>query len=171
MRSFVKSFLVVCVGFVCIQNIVAHEDIPINENLLKYYDHELFKWESNGFGDLKLNYQNTTSSITFGIPSIMADALKKYPDTEQYYDSYHRKNVTGNILFWGGFSVIMGGVIATPFLLSEKSYEPTHPIVLGVMFGGLITELIGTLILPSGYGSLFNSVNLYNRHKMGEYAQ
>ncbi|GHV88089.1 hypothetical protein AGMMS50267_04490 [Spirochaetia bacterium] len=164
-----KGSLVLLVCFVFSQNIIAQENIPSNNNLLEYYNNELFKWDYNAFGEFKLTYQDQGSTLTFGINKNMVKTLKLYPDTTEYYESYRKKNVTGNILLWSGFGIAMGGLISAPIVLNENTFEANYPIVMGVALGGLIIELIGSFILPSGYESLFNSVNLFNRHKIAEY--
>jgi hypothetical protein len=35
--------------------------------------------------------------------------------------------------------------------------------------GGLVTEIIGAVILQSGQENIFNAVNLYNRHRIDDY--
>ncbi|MDR2534773.1 MAG: hypothetical protein LBD29_01910 [Treponema sp.] len=174
MKGFIKVFLVVLSGFVCIQNVSPQKDIPLNENLLTFYDNELFKWEYNAFGGFNLSYNHQKSSITFGINNDMVEALQQYPDTARYYNSYRKKTIAGNILLWGGYTLVLGGAVAPAFYyrdVNEETFDRNVKISLGVILGGLVVELIGAFILPSGYESLFNGINMYNRHKIGEYGQ
>ncbi|MFP3041090.1 hypothetical protein LQZ19_04635, partial [Treponema primitia] len=127
----------------------------------------------NVLGGLNLTLQNINSSTSFGINKNMILAFNQYSDTKEYYDSYHRKNLAGNILMWGGLAVVLGGAYYPLFALNSDSDSDTYlqnvQISLGVMLGGLVTELIGAFILPAGQESLFKAVNLYNRHKIKEF--
>lgn len=162
--------LIVLAGFVFIQNIIAQEDTPLDNDLLSFYDNELFTWEYK-FNNFNLNYKNQTSVIAFGINSIMADALKKYPDTAQYYNSYRRTNIAGNILLWGGFSTAIGGILLSPvFLFGVNDRELGRNLTIGFILSGFVAELMGVFILPSGYKALVEGINIYNRHKIEEYA-
>jgi hypothetical protein len=157
------------VCFIFSQNIIAQENISPNNNLLQYYNNELFKWSYDAIGGFKLTYQDQVSSLSFGINKNMAEALKLYPDTAEYYESYHKKNVAGNVLLWSGFGIAIGSIISMPIILNEDTFAAGYPIIMGVSLGGLAIELIGSFILPSGYESLANSVKLFNRHKIEEY--
>ncbi|AEF86317.1 hypothetical protein TREPR_1113 [Treponema primitia ZAS-2] len=62
------------------------------------------------------------------------------------------------------------GEAIIPFVRDEKPLDIGNPMVIGVALGGLVSELISLfIILPSEYKSLFNGVNLFNRHKIEEY--
>ncbi|WP_010260600.1 hypothetical protein [Treponema primitia] len=169
-KTGVAFFMVIMISL----GLYAQEDvISANNELTVFYDTELFRWDYNVLGGLNLTLQNINSATLFGINKNMVLAFNQYADTKEYYDSYHRKNIAGNILMWGGLAVVLGGAYYPLFALNNDSDSDTYlqnvQISLGVMLGGLVTELIGTFILPSGQESLFKAVNLYNRHKIKEF--
>jgi hypothetical protein len=162
---YLKAILLL-LGLFIVQNLVAQEstDVEINSDLVNYYNSELFHWHYDWWTGIQLNFQNQNSSVSFGINKNMVEALKLYPDTNEYYQLYRRKNIMGNIFLWGGFAIVIGGVSSIAYI-SEENY----PIVMGVSLGGLAIELIGAFILPSANENLFNAIHSYNRHKMREY--
>jgi hypothetical protein len=152
-------------------NLTAQENTQINGNLLRFYDSELFQWDYSMFGGLTLNFQNQSSRTMYGIKDTMKNVLLQYEDTNQQYRSYRGKTIAGNILMWGGLAAVIGGAYIPIFGYRQdySVYEDNLKIGLGVMLGGLVTELIGAFILTSGQENIFNAVNLYNRHRINEY--
>ena len=165
MRMYFKAALLL-LGLFIVQNSAAQEgtDAEINSDLVNYYNSELFHWSYDWFTGTSLNFQNQNSSWSFGINKNMVEALKIYPDTNEYYELYRKKNITGNILLWSGFAITIGSVLSMPYIPDEN-----FPVVMGVSLGGLIIEFIGIFILPSAYENLFNAVHSYNRHRLSEY--
>jgi hypothetical protein len=150
--------------------LVAQEIIQPNNNLSSYYDAELFQWSYSMFGGLTLNYKNQSSITMYGIKDTMKNALIQYEDANQQYRSYRGKTIAGSILAWGGLATVLAGAYM-PILgdWQDKTYENNLKIGLGVMLGGLVTEIIGVFILQSGQENIFNAVNLYNHHKIDDY--
>ena len=167
MRMYLKVAAVL-LGLFIVQNLAAQEntDAETNADLVNYYNAELFHWNYNWFAGMRLSFQNQNTSTQFGISKNMVEALKLYPDTNEYYQSYRKKNITGNIFLWSGFAIAIGSAFTMPFITET---EETIPIFMGLSFGGLVMELIGIFILPSAQENLFNAINSYNRHKMSEY--
>jgi hypothetical protein len=161
-----SKVVLLLLGLFIVQNLVAQEgtEVEINSDLVNYYNTELFHWNYNWFTGMKLNFQNQNSSVLFGINKNMAEALKLYPNSNEYYQLYRKKNIIGNIFLWGGFAIAIGGLSSIPYI-PEKNF----PVVMGVSLGGLVIELIGAFILPSAYEKLFNAVHSYNQHRMSEY--
>jgi hypothetical protein len=151
--------------------VVAQEIVQPNNKLLSYYDTELFQWSYSIFGGLTLNFQNQSSLTTFGVKNTMKNALIQYEDTNQRYRSYRGKTTAGNILMWGGLAVVYAGAFVPIFQDRQDSniYNNNLKIRLGVMLGGLVTEMIGTFVLLSGQENIFEAVNLYNRHRINNY--
>jgi hypothetical protein len=154
------------IGLFIVQNLVAQEntDVETDSDLVNYYNSELFHWNYSYFAGVRLNFQNQNSSILFGINKNMVEALKLYPDTNEYYQSFRRKNIRGNIFLWGGFAIAIGGAFSIPHIPDENV-----PVVMRVTLGGLVIELIGAFILPSVQENLFNAIHSYNWHKMSKY--
>ncbi|MDR1301249.1 MAG: hypothetical protein LBK43_02120, partial [Treponema sp.] len=137
---------------------------------LSYYDAELFQWSYSMFGGLTLNFKNQSAITTYGIKDNMKDAFIHYEDTNQQYRSYRSKTIAGNILVWGGLATVLTGVYVPIFGdRQNNTYENNFKIGMGVMLGGLITEIIGAVILQSGQENIFNAVHSYNRHKINDY--
>lgn len=150
--------------------LVAQESIQPNNNLMSYYDTELFQWSYSMFGGLTLNFQNQSSVTMYGIKESMKNAFIQYEDTNQQYRSYRGKIIAGNILMWGGWATVLAGAYVPIFGdWDDNAYENNLKIGIGVMLGGLITEIIGAFILQSGQENIFNAVNLYNRHRINDY--
>ncbi|MDR1127512.1 MAG: hypothetical protein LBL06_05225 [Treponema sp.] len=150
--------------------LIAQETTQPTNDLLHYYDTELFQWDYSMFGGLTLNFQNQSALTMYGIKDSMKNALMQYEDTNQQYGSYRGKTIAGNILTWGGLAVVLAGAYVPIFGdWQEDAYENNLKVGLGIMLGGLVTELIGTFILQSGQENIFNAVNLYNRHKITDY--
>jgi hypothetical protein len=152
-------------------NIMAQENTETNSNLLHYYDRELFQWDFGMFSGLTLNYQNQSSRTNYGINDSMKNALARYKDTNRQYRLYRGKTAAGNILIWGGLAAVIGGVYIPIFgdRQDYSIYGNNFKIGLGVMLGGLVSELIGSLILQSGQENIFKAVNLYNRNIISDY--
>ncbi|MDR0644626.1 MAG: hypothetical protein LBG05_06920 [Treponema sp.] len=154
-------------------NLAAQEilETKTNSNLLSYYDTELFQWSYSMFGGLALNFQNQSSVTMYGIKESMKNAFIQYEDTNQRYRSYRGKTIAGNILLWGGFATVLAGAYVPIFGTSQdnNNYENTFKISIGVMLGGLVTEIIGAFILQSGQENIFDAVNLYNRYRINDY--
>jgi hypothetical protein len=148
-----------------------------NNDLLHYYDTELFQWSYSMFGGMALNFQNQSSTTIFGIKEPMINALAQYEDTNQLYRSYRSKTTAGHILLWGGMAATVVGIYMPIFYYTPGSdsspytntYEYNLPITLGLMLGGMVSEIISIFVLQSGQESIFNAINLYNRHKISDY--
>ena len=114
-----------------------------------------------------LKYRNRNSDIAFGIHKSMRNALLEYPDSGRAYKSYRRKNVAGNVLTYGGLSLMLGGFFPIAMGTSNSN---DYAIAAGscMLLGGLISYIIGRPIYLSGKESLFRSANMFNRNKMAE---
>ncbi|MDR1127511.1 MAG: hypothetical protein LBL06_05220 [Treponema sp.] len=151
--------------------LIAQETTQPNNDLLHYYNMELFQWDYSIFSGLTLNFQNQSSLSMYGIKDSMKNALMQYEDVNQQYRSYRSKTIAGNILMWGGFTVAIAGAYVPLFgdWQDKNAHENTLKAGLGIMLGGLVTELIGACVLYAGQENIFNAVNLYNRHKINDY--
>jgi hypothetical protein len=166
--------------------LAAQENTQSNNNLLDYYDTELFQLDHNMVGGLTLNFKNRSSRTLFGIAKSMKNNLIQYEDTNRQYRSYRGKTISGNILMWGGMATMLAGVCITAFGQMQsytvastsitasgrmQSYTADRNINVGagLMLGGSVSALIATFILSSGQENIFNAVNLYNRHRIDEY--
>jgi hypothetical protein len=169
MKTFLKiNFLTLALVFS--GNLMAQENQQTNNNFLKYYDTELFQWSYSMFGGLTLNFQNQSSMTMYGIKDSMKNAFLQYEDANQQYRSYRGKTIAGNILMWGGLATVLGGAYMPIFGDWEgNAYENNLKIGLGIMLGGLVSEIIGVFVLQSGQENIFNAVNLYNRHRINDY--
>jgi hypothetical protein len=153
------------------QNLVAQESAQENNDFLNYYNTELFQWSYGFWSGLTLNYQNQSSNTTFGLKKSMQNALALYDDTNQKLLSYKKKALLGNIFTWTGCAAILASqFIPIPDLISDSNYSSTTIYAYyGFFGGGLVSVLIGGLILTSGQENIFDAVNLYNRNKLAEY--
>jgi hypothetical protein len=71
---------------------------------------------------------------------------------------------------WSGLATVLGGALIPTFGNREdRTYENNLKIGLGVMLGGLVSEIIGVFVLQSGQENIFDAVNLYNRNRINEY--
>jgi hypothetical protein len=170
MKTFLRAGFLLLVLMLS-ANLAAQEDTKKNSNLLMYYDAELFNWDYSMFGGLTLNFHNESSVTSFGIRYSMKNALVQYKDTNQQYRSYRGKTIAGNILLWGGMATAITGAYM-PIFRRDQNYNISAndlKLGLGLAAGGLVAEIIGAFILQSGQENIFNAVNLYNRHRIGEY--
>jgi hypothetical protein len=165
MKTFFKACLLTLVFS---GNLIAQENKPANSDLLHYYDTELFQWSYSMFGGLTLNFQNQSSITVYGIKEHMKNAILQYEDTNQKYHSYRKKTLAGNILTWGGLATVLAGAYI-PIFGASGADERNLKIGLGIMLGGLASEIVGILMLQSGQENIFDAVNLYNRHKINDY--
>jgi hypothetical protein len=151
--------------------LAAQEIAETNSNLVSYYNTELFQWSYSMFGGLALNFQNQSSITVFGIKDNMKNAFMHYEDTNQRYRSYRGKVIAGNILMWGGLAAVLAGacVPISENWQDNNNYENNLKIGLGVMLGGLVTEITGAFVLQSGQENIFDAVNLYNRRRISDY--
>ena len=144
-----------------------------SSNILSYYDSELFKITFKFMGGLSLGYRGQTTNTNFGISKYFKDSLSVYPDTKSLIDSYSKKNLAGNIFLFGGLGLTMVGAYY-PLLVGDSiteysNYYDKYKTTLWLAIGGIISELIGTFLLPSSYQDLTEGVNLFNRHKIEEF--
>lgn len=152
-------------------NVMAQENTQADNNLLHYYDRELFQWDYDFWSGLSLNYQNQNSRTVFGLKDSMKKALALYDDSYQKYRTYRAKNTWGHILFWGGYAA----VLSSPFIITYGARhdslisQETAIISLGVMGGGLLSSLIGSLLMTSGQEDIFDAIKSYNRHRIIDY--
>jgi len=153
-------------GLFVVQNLAAQQstDMEINSDLVNHYNYELFHWDYNWFTGLRLNFQNQSSSL-LNLNKNMANALKLYPDSNEYYQSYRKISIMGNIFLWGGFAIAMGGAVLMPIFPDGYSNQ----VIWGVALGGIAIELIGAFIMPTAYEKLFYAVRSYNQHRISEY--
>jgi len=135
----------------------------------QFYDTEMFQWNRNFFGGLTLNYQNQNKRIFWGVNSTMENALLRYPDSGEAYNTYKRLNTTGSYMIIGGAGVMTFGYFY-PFLKSGYYYYDydlylrNMEIAAGIIGTGLIIEIIGLLMKSAGRENLFHAVNMYNRN-------
>ena len=145
--------------------LMAQENTQANSDLLNIYDTELFSWSYTTFGGLSLNLYNQSSSTVFGIGKTMQNALELFPDSSQEYDSYRRKNITGNVLTWGGLAVMLAGAFV-PIMGDDDTFDTRMIIFSSAMGVGVISVIVGSFISSSALENLFYAVSNYNRNKM-----
>jgi len=153
-------------------SLTAQENMEIDNNLGHYYDSELFNWSYSMFGGVSLNYLNQSSSTIYGIHTSMRNALLSYSDSGQEYKSYKWKNLTGNILMWGGVVMAISAFIPLYTDTNDNNIsELNRNISLSLSFGGLVTTFTGIFFNASGQKNIFNAVTMFNRQKIMEYKQ
>lgn len=163
--------LVLVLLLVAVNNTYAQEVGHENVNFIQFYNSEMFQWNYNMFGGLTLNYQNQNSGISFGINQAMRNALLQFPDSDQAYNSYRRKNTTGNILMYGGLAIILSAYIPLYNQILNDNPDTFNRNIgwtIGLSTGGLISTLIGSFVFSSGQENLFNAINMFNRNKVRE---
>jgi hypothetical protein len=140
-------------------------------NLLHFYDSELFQWNYSLFGGLTLNFQNQGTYPMFGLKTPMKEALLRYPDSAKEYKSYRGKNITGNVLFWGGYIALLGECFALAMFADENwEREPANvKLSAGILLGSLVSELIGAFLMTSSQEDIYSAVNMYNRNRIADY--
>ena len=158
-----KTILFLCTVILFSTLLPAAESDP-----LAFYDSELIRFQYQTAGGLNLAFKGQTTGISFGIPKTFAEALGSYPETDELLQDYNRKNFWGNVLLWGGLAAALGGAYY-PLIVEEEPWT-NFEASSAIMIGGLVTELIGAFIMPSGYQDLFNAVNQYNRNRMRDYS-
>jgi len=175
-----RLFLLIAV-LLFAQNVFAQETGQYDEktDFFRFYNSELFQWDYSTFDGPQLNFQNQSSGTSFGINSLMRDTLLKYPDSAQYYDSYRKKTIAGNVLSYGGLAAFLGGFISLELFYLQRIGSDSMSqsdinaglTSVGFLLGGLVSTLIGEFVLSSGQKSLFTSVNLYNRNRLREFSR
>jgi hypothetical protein len=165
-RQYVLTLAIVCLA------VPAFADSSTGKDFLNFYDAQLFIIGYSTLGGPQLNYQSQSSSLRYGIPETFKNALDKYPDTKALQESYHNLNLTGNVLVFGGAGIALVGAFLPLFDTNYVNYgivSNTEYAGVGLLFGGLVMDVIGAIVLPASYGKLINGVNLYNRHEIENY--
>jgi hypothetical protein len=171
MKLFLKISFFMFVMFLA-PNLFAQEKESQNNGFPSYYTTEMFQWSYDYFGGLNLNYQNESSTITFGVKDSMREAFASYDETNKKIRSFKTKTIFGNILFWGGLTAL----VSTPYIIAlggVNDYGMMRPgieyIALGTMGGGLVSLVVGSILYDLGVEDIFDAVNMYNRNKINEY--
>jgi hypothetical protein len=148
------------------------------QDLLRFYDAELFQWNFSVFGGLTLNFQNQSALPAYGIKAPMKEAFLRYPDSAKEYKSYRWKNLMGNILMWGGLAVSIG-VLYSPMFMDRKHQDAYDVydeddiryanILVSTALGGLVCNMIGIFLISGGQENLYDAVNTYNRARVGDF--
>jgi hypothetical protein len=164
MRTTYKT-LAVIITFMLVSNIFAQETSIEKEeiDLLQFYDSELIKWDYSFFGGLKLSFRNRTSGTFFGVNDLIRFELIKYLDVYDEFNTYRIQRNVGNILLWGGIALILCDFFAFAPRDPDVVYEPNLALF------GFQLALTSPVFFILGKKNLFDSVNLYNRHKINEY--
>ncbi|MDR2601619.1 MAG: hypothetical protein LBC53_04110 [Spirochaetaceae bacterium] len=174
MKAFSKFFFL---AFVMIFSgkLAAQETIQINDNLSQYYYYELFKWDLSG----RIMYGNLTSSVSnIAYNRDMTKRLQSYADTKQYYEIFKKQNSTGKMALVGVSLYLIGasGMALSAIVMDHEYFSIAIENGMAVLAGsavtfviGVIVSSIGNLSASSGIDSLYNSLSLYNRHKIEEY--
>jgi hypothetical protein len=140
-----------------------------NVNFLQLYDSEMFHWNFDTFGGLKLSYGNDNWNYsTFGVNinnERIRNALLGYSDSAQAYNSFRKNKITGNIVYWSGIVLILGSLIPVFTIDNDKL---STGLYAGMLAGGLTTSIIGIFQFNSAQSNLFNAVNMFNRNKARE---
>ena len=154
------------------QNLIAQENLNNDNNLLQFYDNELFHWSYEFWGGYTLIYQNQSSSTISGLKDSMEIALSSYDDVNKYFKSYKIKNILSHVFFWTGYvtyitssSLLIANNPQTGYLYNQN----TMLTYLGIMGGGLISSITGIILRISGNENIFDAVYLYNRKKIMEH--
>ena len=162
-----KTFktLTVIIAFFLAPNLFAQEFSFENEqmNLAQFYDSELIKWDYGYFGGLKLSFQNKISGTFLGVNAMIRNELLKYPDTYNEYKTYRGQRIAGNILLWSGISLIILNGFLAQNRAPDELYEPWFAAF------GIQLVFSSPVLFILAKKNLFDSVNLYNRHKINEY--
>jgi hypothetical protein len=172
MAKTIKLQIIIAFFLILFQtNLLASEDNLPNYRLLNFYETELFHWDYDFLGGFNLNFQNQSTTASFGIPRNMVSALLDYPESAEFYYSYRRKNIGGNILRWSGLGIVVGGTVSV--ILQDSSnpnYRRNMNISIGFAVGGLIMQLAGTLIRSQGFEPLSDAVRTFNISRIVEYS-
>ncbi len=141
-----------------------------NNELVNYYESELFQFDYTMFGGMTLNYKNKSFSFQFGIPENLKDILSTYPDSKEYIDSYSKLNPIGNILLYSGIIIIS---LTEAFSSSEyiRVYNiPNYEYIVGGIYISCLFSIIsGEVIVQISLDKFFQGINTFNRNKMSEY--
>jgi len=148
---------------------VKNEKTNENVNFLQFYDNEMFHWNFNSLGGLTLYYGNDnwiykTSDFKIDNERIR-NALLYYSDSAQAYNSFRKKAIAGNIVYWSGIVLIVGSII--PVFIVDNNVLRTS-LYTGMFTGGLIITIIGDFQFNSSQSNLFNAVYMFNRNKARE---
>jgi hypothetical protein len=159
-------------AFVAVALVVASAHLAIAQEgggIVSYYDSELFHFNYNMFGGIVLEYGDLSSSIQFGIPSFLRDTLSSYPDSGEYVKSFSDLNRTGNIMLWGGLAVALAGSYYPIFAHAGGIDDTELAISLGTTLGGCAVTIIGSFFYEAAIEKLFQSVRVYNKHRIEEF--
>ena len=169
MKLFMKIGLLSCVLFIS-HNLAAQEEAQKNNALESYYGTELFQWSYNFWNGFNLNYQNQSAATSFRLKDSMQKALSSYDDTNKKLLTYKKQTLFGHIFLWSGLTAF----VASPAVLISDVYRDIGPertmyAFYGTLGGGLLSALIGSVLLDLGRENIFDAVNIYNRNKIAEY--
>ncbi len=155
-----------------------------NIDLLAYYDMQTIRIGYQSFEGLVLTYQNETYTTSMGLARNMKEVLGRYEDTKRLVDSYSAKNLAGTILLSSGVGFTVGAATVPLVTFATISGSPNYATAskaealtaayawTAVLAGvGLLSEVVGAVILPSSFQDLAQGVNTYNRHRIEEFGK
>lgn len=101
----------------------------------------------------------------------LVEAVQGVPEAEEYARTYRDRNVAGFTTSIVGAGMIgVGSVMTAEAFVSDRS-STDRGIALGLLVGGVVVELIGSIIAASGNPHQLDAINAYNDAIEAEKAQ
>ena len=122
--------------------------------------------------DRGLNARKDTTVICGDDWSGLSRAVADLPAAKNLAESAHDDHTTGTVLWWGGVSIMVGGVIlgaavmAEDFSNNENNNSPFNDSGFWIMMGGLglggVFAGSGDYLIQQGTADAIDAVNMYN---------
>jgi len=164
-----KMIVLIIIGVISCNFIFADD----TDKLLSYYDTELIKIGFQANSGLSLTHKGQVTGVQWGVGGMFEEALLSYPSSKSLFESYKGKNLASNILTWGGFGLSLTSAIIPLMGMSETStpsdFLGDYKLAVGMYLSGIISMIIGGVLMPQSFEDITMSANAYNREKMADY--
>ena len=92
----------------------------------------------------------------------LVEAVEGVPEAEEHARTYRDRNISGFAATLVGAGMIVGGAAMTiDGFRSDRSSEQ-QGVALGLLFGGIVVEVIGSMLMASAPPHQLDAINVYN---------
>jgi len=102
----------------------------------------------------------------------MAQYFKDSPAALAAAQSYRTRRIVGVTLATTGLAALVAGLVytgANAATVEDPVFKGNRGVALGLMGGGLLTEIIGAIVVSSSTSKLFEAVNIHNAELLNEH--
>lgn len=91
----------------------------------------------------------------------LIDAVEGVPEAEEHARTFRNRNVSGFATTLAGTGLMVGGMIVGVHGLDSHRAD-RQQLALGMLLGGLIVEVIGSVLVASAPSHQLDAINIYN---------